>query len=292
MYLSQELKNGNEYLYKLIKDLKNYIISRNDLNTIFEQFIKYDFILNSIVYLNKFKFETKKDLVYILQRVIKAKDANGYLIDKYVIKYDFQSIISRLINGSLDANFNEMNILLFCSEIPSVSKEIANNIFFMLLIDEIRYNNDFYFVENTFNILKNILNNTSMDVDTKFFDKLIDLIDSNQYICKIKTLIFLHDLFKNKNYYYCMMDFINNPKYLESIMNCMIYDSKKIQKESYNIFNIFIRNPIKNEKISHIIRKNKNQLVRYIMTNPALESTDEHELKEKNETIKLIKYSI
>jgi len=100
------------------------------------------------------------------------------------------------------------------------------------------------------------------------------LLESEDYCIERQALTLLAGMLLDAHFQKAMIDYVNNVKHLQLIMNLLRDDSPTIQAEAFHAFKIFVVNPKKPVKVHQILVKNKDKLILLLQSLHAVRTDD------------------
>jgi calcium binding protein 39 len=251
-------------------------------------------LISNLKYLN---VDCKRNIVSILSHLAKTEEA---LKDHVSVN---PQIIEQLVNSYSDHDYSpETGVCLFTGEIlQAFIRFIGDPVVEVILFSGGEKDEHSYMVWNFFSEYVDI---PSFDVQTQAFNTLKEIfltkhpklgvvvrksavklitekeeeffkyfnkmLQSPTFVTCRQSLMLLHQVLfdPEKKTYKAMMHYINGAKNLKIAMNLLRDSSDQIQFEAFHLFKVFVLNPKRNAKVTHILSKPKNvkNLIAFLST--------------------------
>ena len=227
---------------KIINQLK--LSEDEQLLQVLQEFISSDTLYLTLLHMQHYEFEAKKDLVYLIS-VLLRKHANtlvDYLVDREMKQ---PQLLNYWINNysNADIALNCGMLLRECLRYQGMCTLVLEN---RQLLDQF-----FQLVElptfdissDAFATFKELLTKHPIDDFLEknydyFFEKYTGLLNSQNYVTKRQSLKLLGELLLDKQNYSIMMRYISNVDNLKLLMNLLRDKSKNIQYEAFHVFKV------------------------------------------------------
>ena len=241
--LKESIQGGKyEEANKIINQLKSS--EDEQLLQVLQEFIASDALYLTLLHMQYYEFEAKKDLVYLFS-VLLRKHANtlvDYLVDKETKQ---PQLLSYWIG-----NYNNAEIALNCgmllrecirytglAYIILENKQLLEQFFGLVELPTFDISSD------AFATFKELLTKHPIDEFLEknydyFFEKYTILLNSQNYVTKRQSLKLLGELLLDKQNYTIMMKYIANVDNLKLLMNLLRDKSKNIQYEAFHVFKV------------------------------------------------------
>ena len=227
---------------KIINQLKSS--EDEQLLQVLQEFISSDTLYTTLLHMQHYEFEAKKDLVYLFS-VLLRKHANtlvDYLVDKETKKTE--------LLGYWIGNYSNADIALNCgmllreciryhglATIILENKQLLEQFFQLVELPTFDISSD------AFATFKELLTKHPIDDYLEknydyFFEKYTVLLNSQNYVTKRQSLKLLGELLLDKQNYTIMMKYISNVDNLKLLMNLLRDKSKNIQYEAFHVFKV------------------------------------------------------
>eukprot|EP00834_Sanchytrium_tribonematis_P007340 NODE_650_length_5012_cov_0.476898.p2 type:complete len:268 gc:universal NODE_650_length_5012_cov_0.476898:1524-2327(+) len=229
---------------RIINQLK--VSEDEQLLQVLQEFIASDTLYLTLLHMQHYEFEAKKDLVYLVS-VLLRKHANT-LVDYMV---DRESKQTQLLSYWI-GNYSNADIALNCGMLLRECIRY-NGLAFLILENKQLLEQFFQLVElQTFDIssdafatFKELLTKHPIDEFLEknydyFFEKYTTLLNSQNYVTKRQSLKLLGEILLDKQNYNVMMKYISNVDNLKLLMNLLRDKSKNIQYEAFHVFKVVI----------------------------------------------------
>ncbi|CAO3617766.1 unnamed protein product [Cunninghamella blakesleeana] len=267
-------RKANEEVSKYIVSMKN-ILFDNEPNLelvaqLSQEVYNNDLLQLMILNIQKFEFETKKDVAqifnYLLRRSIGARSPTvDYLCTR-------EEILFTLLKGyeKSEVALNCGLVLRECLRHEALSKIILYSPQFYLFFDYVEMST-FDIASDAFASFKDILTKHKQMVSEfldsnydEFFDHYKRLLISENYVTKRQSLKLLGEILLDRSNFNVMTRYISNADNLKLMMNLLRDRSRNIQFEAFHVFKVFVANPNKNKPILDILIKNQEKLIVFL----------------------------
>ncbi|EER01947.1 Calcium-binding protein, putative [Perkinsus marinus ATCC 50983] len=140
---------------------------------------------------------------------------------------------------------------------------------------DVMHSHNFDTQADGFETLKEVLMNHKdvsvrwlLDNFDEFFNKYQELLDTSsgdtQYVTLRQSLKLLGDILLDRPFMKVMVRFVNEERYLKSVMILLGNSSKAVQVEAFHVFKIFAANPHKAPAVQQILYQNRARLVKLL----------------------------
>jgi len=221
--------------------------------------------------LNKFDFEAKKDVVYVVNHLLRRKVGMRSPIVDYIAGSG-ASMLSTLVR-SYDApelGTTVGAILRECAEHQSLTELILYSEEFWSFF---RYVESYQFdvasdAFSTFRALltvhKELVKGFLLAKYEPFFEHYDKLLQSSNFVTKRQSLKLLGELLLDRTNFDVMTRFISSSQRLKQIMMLLRDKSRPIQYEAFHVFKVFVANPHKVKPVHDILANNKTALIMFL----------------------------
>ncbi|KAF4697440.1 Calcium-binding protein 39 [Perkinsus olseni] len=107
-----------------------------------------------------------------------------------------------------------------------------------------------------------------LDNFDEFFNRYQELLDvssgDTQYVTVRQSLKLLGDILLDRPFMKVMVRFVNEERYLKSVMILLGDSSKAVQVEAFHVFKIFAANPHKAPAVQQILYQNRTRLIKLL----------------------------
>ncbi|KAL0213186.1 hypothetical protein RCL1_006812 [Eukaryota sp. TZLM3-RCL] len=267
----EQLKSVHAEIDKCTTNLRTMLYSTDGTpstvdDEVVDEFLKCNLVHDSLLPLELFGFEAKKDLMAILTHLLGHPAFVRHLLAR-------PDIFSILMN-----HYEKSGIALLCGAFIREAIEQSPQLCRLLLsIDVVQrlftfVNFDsFDIASDAFATLYSLLNahkelttaflNSCYD---PFFDGFENLIQSENYVIRRSSLRLLAELLLERSSFEIMSKYISQLNNLKSIMKLLLNRSRNIQFEAFHVFKIFVANPNKPEPIANVLSRNSSRLVKFL----------------------------
>jgi len=223
-----------------------------------------------LVYLSKFEFEARKDVIAIFNNLLRRQVGSRSPTVEYICKN--AQIVDTLVEGyeiaDIATNCGAM-LREGCRHEP-LTKIILTSPNFWKFFGFVEMAN-FDVASDAFSTLKEILTKHKTLVAEfleknydEFFVSYTGLLNSENYVTKRQSLKLLGELLLDRANFNIMTKYISDQPNLKLMMVLLRDKSRNIQFEAFHVFKVFVANPNKPQPILHILVKNKDKLVTFL----------------------------
>ncbi|KAJ5071146.1 protein mo25 [Anaeramoeba ignava] len=263
----------HQKINKLILTLKITLDGFQQTNTdlykkIVEEMINQDLIKMMVINIDKFEFETRKEIARIIEELILCEEKNSviaYFLEK-------EEIIESLFN-----KYENSGLSLICgiiirglSNSEKITERILKSKYFFILF-KLSEQINFHLSTDAFSTLEKLLtkhveiaSNFLNENYEGFFTEFDKLLFSVNYVARRQSIRLLSDLLLERKNFQVMTKYINDSSHLQNFMNLIIDPSKGIQFDAFHVFKVLIANPKKDEQIVDILANNKKKLIDFL----------------------------
>jgi len=232
-----------------------------------------DLIALLVSNLLKFEFETRKDVVWVFNFIVRRQVGTRYPTVEY-ITVRHPEMLEQLCVGyeSPDIALNCGSMLRECLRHEQLAKILINSENFNKFFTYVEMSN-FDVASDAFTTFKDLLTKHKplcAEFMEKNYDKLFEayltLLNSTNYVTKRQSLKLLGELLLDRANFNIMTKYISNQDNLKLMMNLLRDKSRNIQFEAFHVFKVFVANPNKPKPILDILMKNKDRLIAFLST--------------------------
>jgi calcium binding protein 39 len=291
--VSKILKRINEMIYGNIDTEPESEAIRSQIA---EELYKNDILLLFIENLNLITFEGKKDILQIFGHIINRRFGTRLPSVEYILKKS--QIVWLLIEGyeNNDLAFVCGQIIRDCIRYEALAQLVLNieheNDY--KLFDYLRYPS-FAISSDVFLTLQDLLTRHKTLVKNVFekdykiiFKKLNELLDSQNYYMKRKSIKLLSELLFDRNNQKVMKRYISSAENFNLINSLFQSSCRFISIQAFLVITLFVSNPQMSQQIKDILLKSKQSLIESI-ENLRNDGQDfEQYEEEKSEVIKIL----
>ncbi len=289
--VSKILKRINEMIYGNIDTEPESEAIRSQIA---EELYKNDILLLFIENLNLIAFEGKKDILQIFGHVINRRFGTRLPSVEYILKKS--KIVWLLIEGyeNNDMAFVCGQIIRDCIRYEALAQLVLNiehkNDY--KLFDYLR-NPSFAISSDVFSTLqvlltrhKTLVKNVFEKDDKTIFEKLNELLDSQNYYIKRKSIKLLAELLFDRNNQKVMKRYISSAQNFNLINSLFESNCRFISIEAFLVITLFVSNPQMSQQIKDILLNSKQSLIESIENFRNHGQDFEQYEEEKSEVIK------
>ncbi|KAG1152272.1 hypothetical protein G6F37_000458 [Rhizopus arrhizus] len=255
---------------------------------------KADLLQLLILSIQKFEFETKKDVSQIFNNLLKRQIGSRWPTVEHLCAHE--EILFHLLRGyeQPEIALNCGLILRECVRHEALAKIVLYSSKFYQFFEYVS-TSTFDVASDAFASFKEVLTRHKsvvsdfMDANyDDFFDHYKKLLQSENYVTKRQSLKLLGEILLDRTNFTIMTRYISNADNLKLMMNLLRDRSKNIQFEAFHVFKVFVANPHKTKPIMDILVKNQEKLVYFLGNFHNERQDDEQFTDEKSFLIKQI----
>ncbi|KAG1050484.1 hypothetical protein G6F43_007248 [Rhizopus delemar] len=255
---------------------------------------KADLLQLLILNIQKFEFETKKDVSQIFNNLLKRQIGSRWPTVEHLCAHE--EILFHLLRGyeQPEIALNCGLILRECVRHEALAKIVLYSSKFYQFFEYVSMST-FDVASDAFASFKEVLTRHKsmvgefMDANyDDFFDHYKKLLQSENYVTKRQSLKLLGEILLDRTNFAIMTRYISNADNLKLMMNLLRDRSKNIQFEAFHVFKVFVANPHKTKPIMDILIKNQEKLVHFLGNFHNERQDDEQFTDEKSFLIKQI----
>ncbi|KAG0742444.1 hypothetical protein G6F57_000030 [Rhizopus arrhizus] len=255
---------------------------------------KADLLQLLILSIQKFEFETKKDVSQIFNNLLKRQIGSRWPTVEHLCAHE--EILFHLLRGyeQPEIALNCGLILRECVRHEALAKIVLYSSKFYQFFEYVSMST-FDVASDAFASFKEVLTRHKsvvsdfMDANyDDFFDHYKKLLQSENYVTKRQSLKLLGEILLDRTNFTIMTRYISNADNLKLMMNLLRDRSKNIQFEAFHVFKVFVANPHKTKPIMDILVKNQEKLVYFLGNFHNERQDDEQFTDEKSFLIKQI----
>jgi len=221
--------------------------------------------------LNKFDFEAKKDVVYVVNHLVRRKSSARYPTVDFLARAGQPMLVSLVRSYEVpDLATTVGAILRECAEHEPLTRIIINNEEFWSFFKYVEsYQFDvasdaFATFRALLTIHKELVSSFLIAKYDVFFDHYNKLLQSSNFVTKRQSLKLLGELLLDRSNFDVMTRFISSAPRLKQIMMLLRDKSRPIQYEAFHVFKVFVANPHKVKPVHDILANNKNALILFL----------------------------
>eukprot|EP00835_Amoeboradix_gromovi_P001220 NODE_51_length_27121_cov_0.309452.p6 type:complete len:281 gc:universal NODE_51_length_27121_cov_0.309452:18360-17518(-) len=227
---------------KILNQLKSS--EDEQLLQVLQELIASDTLYLTLLHMNFFEFEAKKDLVYLISMLMRkhANTLTDYLVDR---ESKQPQLLSYWIGnyGNADVALNCGMLLRECIRYQGLASIILENKSLLDQFFQLVELPTFDISSDAFATFKELLTKHPVDEYLErnydyFFERYTSLLNSQNYVTKRQSLKLLGELLLDKQNYSIMMKYIANVDNLKLLMNLLRDKSKNIQYEAFHVFKV------------------------------------------------------
>jgi len=231
----------------------------------------HDLIALLVSNLLKFEFETRKDVVWVFNFIVRRQVGTKYpTVDYITAKHP--EMLEQLCVGyeSPDIALNCGSMLRECLRHEQLAKIVLYSENFNKFLTYVEMSN-FDVASDAFTTFKDLLTKHKplcaefMEKNyDKLFESYLNLLNSPNYVTRRQSLKLLGELLLDRANFNIMTRYISNQDNLKLMMNLLRDKSRNIQFEAFHVFKVFVANPNKPKPILDILLKNKDRLIAFL----------------------------
>jgi len=221
--------------------------------------------------LNKFDFEAKKDVVYVVNHLVRRKVGARFPTVEFISRSG-SSMLSTLVRSyeTPELGTTVGAILRECAEHEPLTRLLLYSEEFWSFF---RYVESYQFdvasdAFSTFRSLltihKELVSSFLLAKYEPFFEHYNALLQSSNFVTKRQSLKLLGELLLDRANFDVMTRFISSAPRLKQIMMLLRDKSRPIQYEAFHVFKVFVANPHKVKPVHDILANNKNALIMFL----------------------------
>jgi len=221
--------------------------------------------------LNKFDFEAKKDVVYVVNHLVRRKSGARYPTVEFM-SHTGGSMLSTLVRSydTPELGTTVGAILRECAEHEALTRLILYSEEFWSFF---RYVESYQFdvasdafatFRSLLTIHKELVSGFLLAKYDPFFEHYNQLLQSSNFVTKRQSLKLLGELLLDRANFDVMTRFISSGPRLKQIMMLLRDKSRPIQYEAFHVFKVFVANPNKVKPVHDILANNKNALIMFL----------------------------
>jgi len=221
--------------------------------------------------LNKFDFDAKKDVVYVVNHLIRRKVG---------VRYPTVDFIARSGSSMLSILVRSYDMPELGTTVGAILRECAEHEALTdLLLRSEEFWSFFKYVESyqfdvasdafsTFRALltihKELVSRFLLAKYDPFFEHYNQLLQSSNFVTKRQSLKLLGELLLDRANFEVMTRYISSAPRLKQIMMLLRDKSRPIQYEAFHVFKVFVANPNKVKPVHDILANNKTALIMFL----------------------------
>uniref|UniRef100_A0A0K0EE37 Calcium-binding protein 39-like n=1 Tax=Strongyloides stercoralis TaxID=6248 RepID=A0A0K0EE37_STRER len=247
-----------------------------------------------IKHLNRFDFESKKDVALIFNNLLRRQIGTRSPTVEYLSTRP--EILRILVKGyeSPDIAISCGSMIRECIRHEHLAKIIlySDNFYDFFQYVEV---SSFDIASDAFTTFKELITKhktlAAEFLDTnydKFFEHYQKLLESDNYVSRRQSLKLLGELLLDRHNFNVMTRYISNPENLKLMMIMLREKSRSIQFEAFHVFKVFVANPNRPRPILDILIRNREKLVEFLTNFHKDRTEDEQFNDEKAYLIKQI----
>uniref|UniRef100_A0A0K0FA48 Protein Mo25 (inferred by orthology to a D. melanogaster protein) n=2 Tax=Strongyloides TaxID=6247 RepID=A0A0K0FA48_STRVS len=247
-----------------------------------------------IKHLNRFDFESKKDVALIFNNLLRRQIGTRSPTVEYLSTRP--EILRTLVKGyeSPDIAISCGSMIRECIRHEHLAKIIlySDNFYDFFQYVEV---SSFDIASDAFTTFKELITKhktlAAEFLDTnydKFFEHYQKLLESDNYVSRRQSLKLLGELLLDRHNFNVMTRYISNPENLKLMMIMLREKSRSIQFEAFHVFKVFVANPNRPRPILDILIRNREKLVEFLTNFHKDRTEDEQFNDEKAYLIKQI----
>jgi len=221
--------------------------------------------------LNKLEFEAKKDVVYVVNHLIRRKSGSRFPTVDFITRTG-ASMLTTLVRSYETPELGQTvgAILRECAEHEPLTSLILNSEEFWSFFKYVEsYQFDvasdaFATFRSLLTIHKELVSNFLLTKYDVFFEHYNQLLQSSNFVTKRQSLKLLGELLLDRANFDVMTRFISSAPRLKQIMMLLRDKSRPIQYEAFHVFKVFVANPHKVKPVHDILANNKNALIMFL----------------------------
>jgi len=233
--------------------------------------VSHRLLTNLVSNLDKFSFEAKRDVVYVIIHLLRRQLGAKYPVVEAICTQE-KTVLSALLRGyGVKEHATTIGaILRECAQQEMLTGAILESEEFWLMFQHVE---SFQFdiasdALSTFHALltthKELVAKFLEKEYDKFFDEYKKLVSSENFVTKRQSLKLLGELLLDRANFSVMTKYISSAAHLKQIMNVLRDKSRPIQYEAFHVFKVFVANPNKEKPIVDILKRNKEALVMFL----------------------------
>ncbi|CEF60909.1 Protein Mo25 [Strongyloides ratti] len=247
-----------------------------------------------IKHLNRFDFESKKDVALIFNNLLRRQIGTRSPTVEYLSTRS--EILRILVKGyeSPDIAISCGSMIRECIRHEHLAKIIlySDNFYDFFQYVEV---SSFDIASDAFTTFKELITKhktlAAEYLDTnydRFFEHYQKLLESDNYVSRRQSLKLLGELLLDRHNFNVMTRYISNPENLKLMMIMLREKSRSIQFEAFHVFKVFVANPNRPRPILDILIRNREKLVEFLTNFHKDRTEDEQFNDEKAYLIKQI----
>jgi len=221
--------------------------------------------------LNKFDFEAKKDVVYVVNHLIRRKVGSRFPMVEFIAQSG-SSMLSTLVRSydTPELGTTVGAILRECAEYePLASLLLYSEEFwsFFRYVESYQFDvasDAFSTFRSLLTVHKELVSKFLLAKYDPFFEHYNQLLQSSNFVTKRQSLKLLGELLLDRANFDVMTRFISSAPRLKQIMMLLRDKSRPIQYEAFHVFKVFVANPHKVKPVHDILATNKNALILFL----------------------------
>ena len=240
--------------------------------------------------LDKFDFEAKKDVVYVINHLLRRQVGSRFPTVEKIERSERQGAV---MLGTLVRSYEVDGLAM---TVGSILRECAEHepLARMILYSP-EFWNFFRYVESyqfdvasdafaTFRALltihKELVSAFLVATYDTFFEHYNALLQSSNFVTKRQSLKLLGELLLDRANFDVMTRYISSAAKLKQIMVLLRDKSRPIQYEAFHVFKVFVANPNKVEPVHDILAANKSAL-KYFLENFQNDREEDEQFKDE-----------
>ncbi|KAI9190429.1 Hym1p [Blastocladiella emersonii ATCC 22665] len=266
-----------EEISKLILQIKVYLTGDGEteptpetISALAQEIYNQDLLALFITHLQRFEFEAKKDVVFVVNTLLRRQIGSRQpTVEYFSVR---EPLLVTLIQGyeSPEIALNCGMMVRECARYEPLAKSVLHHAVFWNFFNYVE-STTFDTASDAFATFKDLLikhkEMVAQFLDANydaFFARYTNLLNSNNYVTKRQSLKLLGELLLDRANFSVMTRYIASADNLKLMMNLLRDKSRNIQFEAFHVFKVFVANPKKVKPVADILIKNREKLLSYL----------------------------